>query len=274
MSSRQARRRKAPIAPPQVVLRLPRAFVRAATVLGVTAVLAGGALLGARAEFNVPIEKMTIDAPFQRVSALQITEAIADDVERGFIGFDLSRARERIEALDWVDRASVRRVWPDALEVVVTEQLPAAKWGDSGLLNTRGELFSEASQLDLPELPRLSGPPRRLHDVASQYLGLRGPLIEAGLGLRAVTMNNRGAWQFVLGNGIEIRLGREQVEARAQRFIQVAAPVVARHAEKIRHVDMRYSNGFAIGWKREEFRNQVRLEAAQATAAQSTGVDE
>ena len=49
----------------------------------------------------------------------------------------------RIEAIDWVDAVIVRRRWPGTLFVRIVEQVPAARWGDDGLLNTRGELFVE-----------------------------------------------------------------------------------------------------------------------------------
>ncbi|MEN7342854.1 MAG: cell division protein FtsQ/DivIB [Pseudomonadota bacterium] len=266
MANKQAKRRKPPKPRQKMTLKLPTRVVKRGVFMVAVLATVMVAAFSARSVLNVPIELLTIEAPFQRVSELQITNAFTDFSEAGFIDIDLDEVRGRIEALDWVDRASVRRVWPNEIEIVVSEQVPAAKWGNDGLLNTRGELFSSTGREDLPELPRLSGPPRRLNDVASRYLALRRPLIEAGLGVRAVTMDARGAWQFVLANGIEVRLGREQVQARADRFIQVAAPVVARHEEKIRHVDMRYSNGFAIGWKRKEFRQQVRQEAALSAA--------
>lgn len=266
MAAKQAKRRKPTKQRQKMTLKLPTRIVKRAVFAVATAATFAVGAFAARSVLNVPIELLTIEAPFQRVSELQISNAFTDFSEDGFIDIDLDEVRARIEVLDWVDRASVRRVWPNQIEIVVSEQVPAAKWGDDGLLNTRGELFSSTGRDDLPELPRLSGPPKRLNEVASRYLSLRRPLVEAGLGVRAVTMDARGAWQFVLGNGIEVRLGREQVETRADRFIQVAAPVVSRHEEKIRHVDMRYSNGFAIGWKRKEFRQQVRQEAALSAA--------
>jgi cell division septal protein FtsQ len=33
------------------------------------------------------------------------------------------------------------------------------------------------------------------------------------------------------------------------RFVEFGAQVIAGHAADIRYVDMRYSNGFAIGWR-------------------------
>ena len=63
-----------------------------------------------------------------------------------------------------------------------------------------------------------------------------------------VELDARGAWQLTLGNGARVRLGRQDVEARLERFISMASPVVAQRAAEISYVDLRYSNGFSIGW--------------------------
>ena len=86
--------------------------------------------------------------------------------------------------------------------IVVTEQVPAAIWGESGLLNTRGELFVAEARHVPAELPRLSGPEGSSNDVARRYLAVREQLIPVGLDLRSVHLDARGSWLMTLGNGI------------------------------------------------------------------------
>ena len=196
-----------------------------------------------------PIRAITIDGPFQRVSALQIEEAISEELGHGFFSANLSLIQARIVALPWIDRANVARRWPATLEIHVTEQVPAACWGERGLLNVRGELFVEEARHIPAELPRLSGPGGRSAEVAKTYLGLRDQLIPMGLDLRRVHLDARGAWQVTLQNGVEIRLGRRDVDERISLFIDVVANLVSSREADIDFVDMRYSNGFTIGWK-------------------------
>lgn len=196
-----------------------------------------------------PISQITIEGPFQRVSALQIEAAISDQLSSGFLSADLSVIQELVVALPWIDQANVVRRWPDSLEISVTEQIPAARWGERGLLNTRGELFVTAARHVPAELPRLSGPEGQYSIVATRYLEIRERLIPGGLDVRRVHVDARGAWQMTLANGIEIRLGRRDVGDRIQLFLDVAAGIVSRRASEIEFVDMRYSNGFTIGWK-------------------------
>lgn len=258
MAARQARKRKSPTARTRPELRLPAVWVqRVLLVLVVVAVTAPLAVY-AKLALDVPVSGLVIDAQFQRVSQQTIQATVEEELARGFLGARLSHLRESLESLPWVDRASVRRVWPDKIHLALTEQVAAARWGEKGLLNTRGELFIQSQPHEFEELPSLSGSDDKIGAVAAQYLALRGPLVERGLGrLRAISLDERGAWRFILGNGIEVRLGRRDARERAERFLQVASAFVLRNETKIRYVDMRYSNGFAVGWRRPEFRDEV-----------------
>jgi cell division protein FtsQ len=195
-----------------------------------------------------PIRSIEINGPFQRVTALQIEEAISTDLEDGFVSADLLDIQQQIIELPWIDQASVARRWPSRLRITVTEQVPAAIWGERGLLNVRGELFVANARHIPAELPRLSGPEDRSADVAQRYLAVRDRLIPVGLDLRRVHLDARGAWDMTLNNGVEVRLGRRDVDERTDLFLDIVADIITGRAAEIDYVDMRYSNGFTIGW--------------------------
>ena len=197
-----------------------------------------------------PIRIVSVEGKFQRVSPVQVEHAVTDGLTDGFMTVDLDQVRQRVQALDWVDQARVKRRWPNGLRVEVTEQVAAARWGEAGLLNTRGELFIRDARHVPPELPRLSGPEGSEWQVAQRYLSAQGRLIAAGTRLNALQLDARGAWNLQLASGIEVRLGRREVEQRLDRFIQTALPVMSPRLREVAYVDMRYSNGFSIGWKR------------------------
>ena len=232
-----------------------RQFRMPALPLGKLSVfLLAGAVIALCYQFSAelldqPIRSITIEGPFQRASALQIEESISSELGAGFFGANLKVIQKRIVELPWIDQANVARRWPGKLEISVTEQVPAAVWGDSGLLNTHGDLFVTDARHVPAELPRLSGPEGQSSTVAARYLQIREQLIPLGLDVRQVQVDARGAWQMTLQNGIEIRLGRRDVEARTQLFLDVAASIISSREEDIEFVDMRYSNGFTIGWK-------------------------
>lgn len=195
-----------------------------------------------------PVRRVLVEGAFQRVAPPEVETAVAKAARGGLASVDLAGIRERVEAIDWVDNAVVTRVWPDALRVVVHEQVAVARWNDTGLLNARGELFIRNARYVPPELPLLEGPDGSEGDVAQLYLEAQGRLLEAGLRLTGVRLDERGAWELQLGDGLQVRLGRQAVHERLERFIRLASPTVAKRAAEISYVDMRYTNGFSVGW--------------------------
>ena len=245
MTRKQARRRKQKKAQP---FKLPKIRLSriVAPVLAVAAVVA--TYFASASMLDRPIRSIEISGPFQRVTALQIEEAIAAELEDGFVSADIGHIQQRIVALEWIDEATVARRWPSRLRITVTEQVPAAIWGERGLLNVRGELFVTEARHIPAELPRLSGPANRAPGVAQRYLEVRDRLIPVGLDLRRVHLDERGSRDMTLHNGVEVRLGRRDVDARTSLFLDVVADIITGRAADIEYVDMRYSNGFTIGW--------------------------
>jgi len=206
-----------------------------------------------------PIDEVTLEGRFQRVSPLDLEQAVRKRVDgAGLVSVDLAALQRSVEALPWVDRATVARAWPRGLRVEVTEQVAAARWGADGLLNARGELFLTGARFLPPELPRLSGPAGSEGTVARRYLAIQGRLAEGGVRLTALRLDARGAWEIDLANGVRIRLGRRDFDERFERFVAAALRLVSQRGAELAYVDMRYSNGFAAGW-----RNGTRMAALE-----------
>jgi cell division protein FtsQ len=197
-----------------------------------------------------PIDRVLVQGRFQRVSSMDVEQAVRDRThDAGLVTADLASLQRAIESLPWVDTASVARAWPRGLEVRVVEQVAAARWGANGLLNARGELFLSESRFMPPELPRLSGPQGSEGMVAQRYLAIQGRLVEGGARIAALRLDARGAWEIDLDNGVRVRLGRRQVDERFERFVATALRLVVQRSAEIGYVDMRYTNGFAVGWR-------------------------
>ena len=222
-----------------------RRYARRAALIALTS----GALAALGWALDRPVQVISMDGSFQRVSPGQIEQALVPYAHTGFMSADLDRIQRSVEALPWVMHARIQRRWPNSLHVTVIEQTAAARWDESGLLNTRGELFIKAAAHVPAELPRLSGPEGTESQVAQRYMSVQGRMLEAGMRIAALRLDERGACEMDLDSGVTVRLGRRDVDERIARFIRTASQVIAHRLNDIAYVDMRYSNGFAIGWR-------------------------
>lgn len=222
---------------------------RLGTVLGALAALGAAAAALAMA-LDQPVASVSVEGSFQRVSPVDVERVVKVEVYgAGLLSVNLAAVRRAIHTLPWVDAVSVQRAWPRSLNVLVIEQTAAARWDEQGLINSRGELFAADARHIPPELAQLSGPSDQEPVVAQRYLAAAGRLTQAGLRMTALRLDARGAWEFDLSNGVTVRLGRRQVDERFEKFMSAALKLVTERGEEISYLDMRYTNGFAIGWR-------------------------
>src|SRR5438552_6609143 len=96
------------------------------------------------------IHRVVVTGELKEVNPAHL-EAVAREALRGtFFTLNLDSARAAFVRVPWVRTASVRRLWPDRLEVSVTEHEPLARWNDSALVNTYGEVFQADCARELP----------------------------------------------------------------------------------------------------------------------------
>ena len=112
-----------------------------------------------------------VGGSYERINELDVLAVVEPYLDSGLFGIDLAEVQERVELLPWVDRARVQRRWPKKLMIIVSEHVVAARWGDSGLLNTRGEIFVSKARHIPSELPVLSGPEGSEWQVVQRYIG-------------------------------------------------------------------------------------------------------
>lgn len=227
---------------------LPRALLPA---IMVAAAMAALLLLGhaLRPLLNRPVQALRVDGQFAHLKPRQIAEAAAVAAGTPLFDLRLDAVRSRVEALPWVAHARVSRVWPGRVAVRVWERKPYAQWGDKGLVDDEGRAFTPPAA-ELPQdLPRLAGPEGREAEVMLAYQQLAQALAGSAFAADGLRLDARGAWTLSTVAGIELRLGGE--DPRGQ-LAELQGPVLRTLADKldqVAYVDLRYSNGFAVGWK-------------------------
>lgn len=190
-----------------------------------------------------PLREVQIEGQLNHVNREQVKLIVAKHLKGNFFTLDLIKARNAFEKLPWARNVSLRRRWPDKLEVVIEEHQALARWGTIALVNTHGELFHAASGSDLPVF---YGPGDGVIEVASQFTEFSKTLKNANLEIANLALTPRRAWQITTANGMVVELGRVEMQARLEKFVSVYSNTIARLNMKVTYADLRYPNGFAV----------------------------
>ncbi len=190
-----------------------------------------------------PLREVKVEGQLNHVNREQVKLIVAKHLKGNFFTLDLLKTRDTFEKLPWARKVSVRRRWPDKLEVVIEEHQALARWGSVALVNTHGELFHAASG---SELPVFYGPGDGVIEVASQFAEFSKTLKNANLDIANLALTPRRAWQITTTNGMVVELGRVEMQPRLQKFVSVYRNTIAALNMKVTYADLRYSNGFAI----------------------------
>lgn len=194
------------------------------------------------------IENISIQGQLKYTSIEELKESYSFLVGRSLFAVSVSDILEVAKKPEWIEKAEVRKVWPNTLQIFVHEHLPLAYWGKRQVLSSSAVILSPGVVPSLP-LPRLYGPTGS-SDVVLEQFGLIGQVLATtSLRVYSLTLEPRGAWNIVFVNGVKVKLGREDVLDRLQRFIAVYKSDLSGRIDQITSVDARYPHGVAVGWK-------------------------
>ena len=208
-----------------------------------------------------PLRTLRVNDDLQRVDNARLRETLLPYASSGFFAVRLDEAQAAVAKLPWVERAEVRKLWPDVLEVRIIEHRPFARWGQDRLLSEQGRLFPAAG-IEVPAgLPLLHGPDARVADVVALYNETREVFGGGGYTIRQLVLDERDSWSLTLGNGIDVVVGSQEARLRLKRFARMLPHLLARNPRLLERADLRYTNGFALTWG----------QASQAEAAPAGG---
>lgn len=200
---------------------------------------------------NKPIHYVKIEGAFQYTSKDRLKQVLAPQMERGYYHADMQAIHQAIKALPLVDTVDVKRVWPDAVYIKITEQKPIVRWGQKALLNKQGDVLVPDNIEDFKNLPLITGPEGQEKKLLEIMKGVYIVLKDKSMQLAEFHVNERRAWKIKLASGLEMQLGRKSPLENMQRFLRTMDFLGEEQIAMMASVDTRYPNGYAITWKPE-----------------------
>ena len=216
-----------------------------------------------------PLRTLRVEGELKRVDAQRLRATVLPYAANGFFAVRLGDAQAAVARLPWVERAEVRKRWPDVIEVSIVEHRPFAQWGKDRLLSEHGRLFP-AQGAELPKgLPQLDGPDTRVADVVALYNESRALFAPSGIDVRALVLDRRGSWSLTLSNGTQVVVGSNEARLRLTRFARLLPQLLSQKQLPLTRADLRYTNGFALSWPTNEKPVAGNREPAAGNATQA-----
>lgn len=197
------------------------------------------------------LRQVRVEGSFKHVSRAKVQAILAPFVDKHFFDLDVAEIKQVFQQLPWVKQVTVRRQWPDVLEITLLEQQAVARWGERGLLNADADVFFPAGGVpaDVAMLPSLKGVAHSQQMMLARWQDMGALLRPLDLKIVAVTLDERRSWWIKLDNGLRLMLGKEQDMQRMKRFVAFYPSLLAAQAAEVGVVDLRYPNGIALRWR-------------------------
>ena len=218
--------------------------LRATAAASVAAVIGYGVWYAFDAISREPVRRVIFAGDAQKLPRAEL-EAFAESI-RGLpaSGESLAAIRDAARRLPWVRDATVRRRFPDAVEIAFEAHDALGRWSDDTLVSMKGEVFTADTAAWLPQF---RGNAAAATAIAREYPAIAQALAPLGKVTEA-RLSARGAWEVVLDSGLVVALGRGDIHARLARFV-AAWPQLPEPARNSGRADLRYGTGFALRGK-------------------------
>jgi cell division protein FtsQ len=281
----RVRRRRAPRPPPKPVPRLARiklsgaaadeaqvsmrSLVLALTGVGlflsagfVAAVVLGSSLFDAREAFTRTADSAAASAGFEiakidiaampagpaitSARAAEVRTLVVPDGRNSILSLDPDDVKVRVEGLDWVAAARVRRLWPSTLRVEVERRQEYALWEEQGqvsVIDVNGERLLAERAADHPDLPRVVGP--GAGPAAEPLLIALEDLPELRTRLVQIVRIGERRWNVELRSGATVALPEEGA-AEALARLEALQAAYALLDRPLTELDMRAPGRLAV----------------------------
>ncbi|MBI1250835.1 MAG: FtsQ-type POTRA domain-containing protein [Alphaproteobacteria bacterium] len=184
----------------------------------------GGSLFDAREAFALGGDALATQAGFAvrdikvdgvaGARAEEIREMVMPPQRGSLLSAEPEDVKARVESLDWVESAHVRRLWPSTVQIEVARRRAVARWQENGavtLIDVAGERVMAERAADRRDLPLVVG--RGAGPASADVLRALEEAPELRRRTRALVRIADRRWNIELKTGIAIALPEHGADA-------------------------------------------------------------
>lgn len=206
----------------------------------------------------LPIQKIVLSGQFIQLKTDVLESNLKPFLGKGFFSVDIRDIQLKLASQPWVEKVSVRRVWPDQLHVSVKEKQAVARWDENNLLSNQAVIFKEDSSR-YEYLPKINGYKEQSKQLLKRYTKLQQQLAYAKLSITELSEDSKGATSLLLNNTLRVNLGSDDNAIKIKHLLAVYKKQIQPESDHIKYIDFRYSNGFAIAWKKDYLEQRAKI---------------
>ena len=179
---------------------------------------------------------------------LQLQQLLGEKADTNLLKADLQSYLAKLETVDWVGQADVRRDWQQGIVVNVVPRQAVAKFGSERLVDANGTVFKPADSNDLnnPSLMQLQGDSQNAVVMMQQIKQVSDWFMPLGMKIEEVIVTPRMAWLFRFDNGLRVLVDNDNTSEKLYRLSIMLQNQLKPQLETLQTVDLRYKNGMAI----------------------------
>lgn len=179
---------------------------------------------------------------------LQLQQLLGEKADTNLLKADLQSYLAKLETVDWVGQADVRRDWQQGIVVNVVPRQAVAKFGSERLVDANGTVFKPADSNDLnnASLMQLQGDSQNAVVMMQQIKQVSDWFMPLGMKIEEVIVTPRMAWLFRFDNGLRVLVDNDNTSEKLYRLSIMLQNQLKPQLETLQTVDLRYKNGMAI----------------------------
>jgi cell division protein FtsQ len=192
-------------------------------------------------------------------SELDVLQSLDLPPSASLVTLNVGAARERVQALPWVKSATLRKLYPDALEVTIGERTAFALWRDGddvSIVDRDGGVITGYVAGRYATLPLVVG--KNANKRAAELVDLIGKFPTLQPRVRAAVLVADRRWNLVLESGVEIMLPEEGAKAALDK-LAILDKDKAILSRDITRVDLRLSDRVVVALTEEAMQRRKSM---------------
>jgi cell division protein FtsQ len=229
-----------------------------------------GAVQAVTARTGFAVDQLRVTG-HRETSEIDIIDRLELDGWTSLVGFNAEAARERVASLPWVEVASVRKVYPDGIEVQIKEREPFAIWqhgNELSVIEKDGKVIVPFTGGSLSGLPQVIGVGAA--ENAQAFLAKVAAHPALAPRVKAYVRVAERRWDLRLNNGMTVKLpedGEDQAMVDLLAFDRDGALL----SRDVVAVDMRIHDRLVLQLSPEGMERRTAELEAQAKARKKAG---